>query len=420
MHPKYSNIFWHEGVKLFSERQLSSKGFGTRVAHLENDVTKSLLNVFQHTDKKVLGAFLKAIGVKDAPASFNYEFQVTDTNKFRSMKNRIMLKIVAEYTPTKPPSSEFVVKHSIPDACIFNDNTAILIEAKTQSPIVQDQIDRHVKHYLGTATRNESVKWEDTAERFKALIKSLKPKDKFVVDQFCRFLDLISLSKFNGFIDSDFSMAGMIGKIPSDDYLDYKRIFSKKLRKFMDLLDKKVKSNMRFKDYDIWIGKINPGHPVSCSAFYFIDEGKKNHVNKYPNINFNFRENGVELSLNAEINPSVRRIVSTIKQKPDEFNRIIKDKSQFNLSVYYRLQYLPMDNFIWNLLPGYPKKLSELTSLKILSSVKQLQQNWDDYKSTLIFQMESGITKHASGRFYNETELNFVKKKNKNPIYACH
>ena len=56
MDPKYSNIFWHQGVKVFKETVLKSKQGQIKVAHLENDVTKALINLFQHCSPKVLKA----------------------------------------------------------------------------------------------------------------------------------------------------------------------------------------------------------------------------------------------------------------------------------------------------------------------------------------------------------------------------
>jgi len=58
MDPKYSNIFYHQGVKIFEEKVLKSKQGQTKIAHLENDVTKALLNLFQHCSPN------KEIGVK--------------------------------------------------------------------------------------------------------------------------------------------------------------------------------------------------------------------------------------------------------------------------------------------------------------------------------------------------------------------
>ena len=67
MNPKYSNIFWHQGVKIFEEEILKSKKGRVKVAHLENDVTKAFINLFQHCSPKALSNFLQMIPVKEAP-----------------------------------------------------------------------------------------------------------------------------------------------------------------------------------------------------------------------------------------------------------------------------------------------------------------------------------------------------------------
>ncbi len=36
MDPKYSNIFWHQGVRIFEEEILKDKKGRVKVAHLEN------------------------------------------------------------------------------------------------------------------------------------------------------------------------------------------------------------------------------------------------------------------------------------------------------------------------------------------------------------------------------------------------
>jgi hypothetical protein len=87
MDSKYSNIFWHQGVKIFEEELLKTEKGRIRVSRLENDVTKALLNVFQHGSKKLLGTFLQSIGVKQAPETFEFDFQVTDTEKYRRKMN---------------------------------------------------------------------------------------------------------------------------------------------------------------------------------------------------------------------------------------------------------------------------------------------------------------------------------------------
>jgi len=159
MQPKYSNIFWHEGVKIFKENFLENKPDQIRIDHLENDVTKALLNVLEHCSDKVLGAFLRMINVKKAPGAFELDFQVTDSEKLRQKNTKIMLSIISTSYNTKS-NPAYSTKKSRPDACIFSADTAILIEAKTQSPLIEEQLESHIKKYLGSNTTKRVITWD--------------------------------------------------------------------------------------------------------------------------------------------------------------------------------------------------------------------------------------------------------------------
>jgi len=294
MASKYLNIFWHQGVKIFEEELLKTEKGRARISHLENDVTKSLLNVFQHSSKKVLSTFLRLIDVKQAPETFEFDFQVTDTFKYRQKNERIMLSLISAATQTKT-DPKYGVERSQPDACLFNKDTAILIEAKTQSPLISEQVESHIRHFLGTATKQRTLTWEEICERFNGYKSSVNTLDGFLLSQFTQFLNLIGLAEFKGYLASDFSMLGAIGKISDEEYLDFKRLFHRKMEKFMDLLNEEIEPAFQFKTYIYQVGKVNPKSPVIWSAFSFIDD-VKTHVNHYPNINFSFSEHGIQLA----------------------------------------------------------------------------------------------------------------------------
>ncbi len=173
MDPKYKNIFWHQGVKVFENQVLEGKTGQIKVAHLENDVTKALLNLFDHCGPAVLKSFLQILNIKQAPGAFNFGFQVSDTNAYRRHPKRIMLAIISADTQKKPANSYSVTKGR-PDACIYSQDTAILIESKTQSPLNPKQIQMYIKHFLGTATRERDITWEEISEKFRMISKKLK------------------------------------------------------------------------------------------------------------------------------------------------------------------------------------------------------------------------------------------------------
>lgn len=416
MDSRYSNIFWHQGVKIFEDGLLGTKKGRARISHLENDVTKALLNIFQHCNKKLLGLFLRLLDIRQAPETFEFDFQVTDTYTYRQKNQRIMLSIISATTQTKS-NPEYKVEKSQPDACIFNKDIAVLIESKTQSPLIQEQIESHIKHIIGTATKQRTLTWEEISERFNIYKGSVSSKDKFLISQFTEFLGLIGLAEFKGFLATDFAMLGAIEKIPYEEYLDFKRLLTKKIDRFMDLLGEKIKYAFQFKTFVPQVGKVNLTYPAIWSAFSFIDNAKT-HVNYYPNINFGFSEHGIEFALNAETQTSVKKILSFIKQNNNEFERIAQHLKDFNFSLYFKYQYLPKDHFIWNFIPGYPKEMSTFTAKDVSSAIEKFGNDWHNYRKTLFFQMEKGMLKHPSGRFFSRNELDFALNHNRMPNFV--
>ena len=416
MQPQYSNIFWHQGVKIFEEKILDTEKGRIRVAHLENDITKALLNLFEHCSGSVLKSFLDLIKIHAAADSFELDFQITDTNKFRQHNKKIMLCIVSDYTRRKNDES-FKANFTIPDACIFNMDTAILMEAKTQSPLIEQQIDSHIKHYFGTSTRRATITWEQISDRFKNINGNLNQLDRFLVDHFCRLLEMIGIADFNGFQYSDFTMLNSIGKISNDDFLDFKRMLNRKIDKFMSRLTSNLKSDFSFKNFGVHAGKAALSKS-SWSSIYFYDTDPSRVISEYPKLNFDFRDHGIELSINAEVKPTLNRLLSRMRQGPAEFENIAIDISEFEFLLFYKLQFFPQNHFIWNLVPGFPQKMGGFRVEDIFSAMDAFGNDWGKFRKTLLFKMASGMDRHQSGRPFNEKELAYASSKNPNPIYA--
>jgi hypothetical protein len=264
---KYSNIFWHQGVKPLQD--INGKINEHRIQHLENDVTKALFNIFEHCSKTVLESFLKLIGVKGNPTSFSYKFQVENNLKFFDHPQRIMLSIVADSANLR---SGIEKKYTRPDGAIYNDSTVILIESKTQSALDSKQIESHIRYYLGTATERKTITWEELSELFNNLDKRVSAFDKFLISQFTSFLGIIGISEFKNFRADDFKQLYLIGKIPREEYLDIKRIMNQKIRKFMKKIDIQLKDDLSKYYYSLRISKVSAESSGEWSAFYFYDD----------------------------------------------------------------------------------------------------------------------------------------------------
>jgi len=213
-------------------------------------------------------------------------------------------------------------------------------------------------------------------------------------------------------------MLGSIGKVSSEDYLDFKRAFHKKLEKFKSLLDGEMKPVFDFKNHGTWVSRVSGKFPGSWCAFYFYDDKPKIHVNEYPNVNLSFEEQGVQLSVNAETKPALERVISRIVKAPEVFDKVATGSGELDLLIFYKLQFRPMDNFIWNLIPGWPKRVGEFSRDAILASMRDFKTTWADYKNTMLFEMKNGMLKHSRGRPFNEKEIEFAHRSNPKPSYV--
>lgn len=307
---------------------------------------------------------------------------------------------------------------SQPDACIYNQNTAILIEVKTQSPLINEQVENHIRYYLGSATKRRQVTWEDISLKFNQILKQLNNRDKFLISQFLEFLELIGLSEFKGFTKNDFLMLGDIGKMPREDYLDFKRIMHRKIDQFMKKIFPGINTKIHHKKINYRLAQVSADYPDIWSAFYFYDNDPEIHVNFYPNINFNFRDSGIELSYNAEVKSAMALILKKLNRDSDTFINALHRIKDSYVSLYYKLQFYPKDNFVWSLIPGFPIKSKEISRAAILSSIDEINERWNDYKKTLIFQMEAGIIKHPSENPFSTKQIEFAKKRNPKPNFV--
>ncbi len=416
---KYSNLFWHEGVRIFEERMLETAKGQLRIRHLENDVTKALLNVFEHGSDGILRAFLRLVGVRDAPASFQYDFQVTDTEAYRQQPRRMMLSIIADSTQVTS-NPRYRVDTSRPDGCIFNERSAILIEVKTQSPLVEEQIEGHIRGYLGSATERRTITWEDISDAFRQLLRQGKTRDvdRLLLTHFLGLLELLGIARFNGFADSDFAMQDVAGRIPDEEFLDFRRQFMRKAEKFTEGVYEEVRDAFPFRALDWYPRRDRRANLTGWTALYFHDGDPGLPVNHYPNINFNFHTGGIELSLNGEVRSSLNRFLAKMKADPDRFDALVRSLPGMHLAVYFKMQYRPQDHFRWKFLPGYPVDVREAHAVDILTDIDRLKQDWEKHRRTMLFEMENGLVLSRAGRPFTANELEFALARNPRANFA--
>ena len=103
----YRNIFMYYRGAAVNQRQVDRQ--------LEDNITKSLINLFEHSDKNLLKGFLNFIGIIISPDNVIFDLQVAN------------------------PESK-------PDALIRTNEYDIYIESKYEAPLNDDQLQKHLKH----------------------------------------------------------------------------------------------------------------------------------------------------------------------------------------------------------------------------------------------------------------------------------
>lgn len=137
-----------------------------------------------------------------------------------------------------------------------------------------------------------------------------------------------------------------------------------------------------------------------------------------PNLNFIYNESGIQFTITGEIQSSFKRILKKFIEHPSEFSKISDKLKEFYFFIYYKLQFSPMNNFLWNLIPGFPKRMATFKADEIMTAISNFKKEWENFRNTTIYQMKTNVLKHNSGRYFNENEINYAANRNPKPNFA--
>ncbi|MHB8280502.1 MAG: hypothetical protein ACYDIA_23080 [Candidatus Humimicrobiaceae bacterium] len=188
---------------------------------------------------------------------------------------------------------------SRPDAKIKFVNNSIYIESKVGASVGRNQLLNHLKaleenDLLLLITNNDQdreivrdlgviyINWNEIYKCFKSYLP-IDKIEKFLLEQFLKFLEVMGLSDFTGFNNDDFDF--FINKID-----DYKPIVKNKIEKFTNLvyvsLDKEIKGTYT----DRYMGNI----PKNPEVIWYGIRKPQNKVYVFRHCNFT-------ISINSEI-----------------------------------------------------------------------------------------------------------------------
>jgi len=184
------------------------KEIGGLIRQYQNNTTKALINVLENSSFETQKHIIESISGIEIPKNIekiNYILQSSSFSKERinDLSNKSILAI-SPHGEVKDIKVKYITK-STPDAWIWSSKFVILFENKTNGELNKAQLKQHEK-LLGGKCKLIVKSWIDDIY---PNIKSIQPKldnekDRFLLLEFKKYLEVIGLSGFEGFEKEDF------------------------------------------------------------------------------------------------------------------------------------------------------------------------------------------------------------------------
>jgi hypothetical protein len=239
---------------------------GERERQLENNLTKALINTLSLGGEEVWAPFLTEIGIADArDAKFLLQRRELPTGSAKDRRDRELMGISkCESSCVVSPDADSTYG-SVPDAWIYGDGFAALVENKTDGDFSPGQMQAH----LGRLRQDESkpprqirLTWRQLHSMFGKfrLLPGPTGVAKFLIEQFIQFLDYSGMSGFTGFQTEHFRYF-----LLHDDE-DARRWILDQVRSFADFVLANLKAQEPFYD-SFKVGNLAAANSFCWAAF---------------------------------------------------------------------------------------------------------------------------------------------------------
>lgn len=311
MHKLHQNIFYYYRGPHTSHKDIEIQ--------LENDTTKALINVLENCSlsKEIIDAITGRPITRKTQRRLHFTLQESTIGKERinGLPNRLVLGLSPEGKVEKDKSTK--TTRSLPDAWIWGDDFVILLENKTRGELSSSQLTQYCQ-LLGECDVVIRSWIKDVYPIFKSLAnkKGINQKDRFLISEFRRYLEIIELSTFEGFELQDF--ARLLSGDPDE------RNYT--LHKF-ELLADLLKEPMKKRSLRHYEGKTKDWHGFAR---------KYKRYPCYQLANFSVfaregRENGVAIKLHIGSGPDLSKLKrKTLDKKFRKLLLALRRKSELN------------------------------------------------------------------------------------------
>ena len=317
----HHNIFYYYRGARQSNRE--------REQQLENNTTKALINTLEHCNSSVAFKFLQWL---DIVATSHIEFELQKATIGRgnvdNKSQRLLLGLVPFKDDTHPcVESKKPATDSLPDAWIYGDDYAVLIESKVRESLDPDQMRRHFqKLQVGThqQPKYEVRTWAEVHRFFKTLPDDeLIGKDKWLIEQFTQYLEWIGMAEFTGFEPEIFDYF-----ITRNDE-DVKQRVRGTMSSFAQKVLNKLQDETQFRADPFWYNSSHTGNlslnDDHCWVAFFGPGNPK--FGDWAHQTISVYSHGLDIFVNVALKPAIVRLRRKIHQDKQAFREKVASLS---------------------------------------------------------------------------------------------
>jgi len=291
-----------------------------RDRQLENNLTKALINTLKLGGESVWRPFLRELGVTAVPRDFFLQRRDVPGGA-ASRRCRVLLGISKHQSAWSPDAGAETTQESLPDAWIYGDGFAVLVESKVSSDFSPRQMEAHyrlLRSPKGAPPRVELRTCKRIHSLFKTFLPGLaNPASQMLVKQFIEFLEYSGMSGFTGFRREHFDYFVLHDDDESRRWvLDQVRDFASQvqaiLRGFAPFYDSYEIGILRQKDSYCW--------------FAFGPNGSYRNMTHQK---MSLAANGLSVFVNAELKAATDRLKSVVRRSGNALRGALEDLHQY-------------------------------------------------------------------------------------------
>jgi hypothetical protein len=287
-----------------------------RDTQLENNVTKALINTLRLGGEGVCRPFLAWLGISDATGTdFLLQRHDLPSGRAAHKRHRVLFGISKQRSAWLAGAREGRAYESLPDAWVYGDGFAVLIESKVGD---NDFSPRHMQAHLACLGSTERLPpkiilqtWRDVHGFFQNLLPKLTDASSLLlVRQFIQFLEYSDMGGFTGFQRDHFDYF-----LLHDDN-DARRWVRGQVEDFAARVQTELHKVDPFYEH-CHVGRLERSDSYLWAAFGPGPPFKKCEKRAHQTISVS--PNGLRMFVNVETKPATNRLKALVEHSRDKF-----------------------------------------------------------------------------------------------------